>query len=100
MGYAVARAAQEAGAAVTLVSGPVALPTPAGVSRIDVRTADEMFAAVKQAAPASDVFISVAAVADYRVKEPLATQNQESERARSNAQSSLEPGHPRLRRGA
>jgi phosphopantothenoylcysteine decarboxylase / phosphopantothenate---cysteine ligase len=70
MGYAVARAAQEAGAAVTLVSGPVALPTPAGVSRIDVRTADEMFAAVKQAAAASDVFISVAAVADYRVKEP------------------------------
>ena len=70
MGYAVARAAQEAGAAVTLVSGPVALPTPAGVSRIDVRTAEEMFAAVKQAAVASDVFISVAAVADYRVKEP------------------------------
>jgi phosphopantothenoylcysteine decarboxylase/phosphopantothenate--cysteine ligase len=72
MGYAVARAAQEAGAAVTLVSGPVALPTPAGVSRIDVRTAEEMFAAVKQAAAASDVFISVAAVADYRVKEPSA----------------------------
>src|SRR5216110_1600871 len=70
MGYAVARAAQEAGAAVTLVSGPVALPTPVGVSRIDVRTAEEMFAAVKQAAAASDVFISVAAVADYRVKEP------------------------------
>ena len=70
MGYAVARAAQEAGAAVTLVSGPVALPTPAGVARIDVRTAEEMFAAVKRAAAASDVFISVAAVADYRVKEP------------------------------
>ncbi|HET7364826.1 MAG TPA: bifunctional phosphopantothenoylcysteine decarboxylase/phosphopantothenate--cysteine ligase CoaBC [Burkholderiales bacterium] len=70
MGYAVARAAQEAGALVTLVSGPVALPTPAGVSRIDVRTADEMFAAVKKAAPASDVFISVAAVADYKVKNP------------------------------
>ena len=68
MGYAVARAAQEAGAAVTLVSGPVALPTPAGVSRIDVRTADEMFAAVKHAVAASDVFISVAAVADYKVK--------------------------------
>ncbi|HYL24142.1 MAG TPA: bifunctional phosphopantothenoylcysteine decarboxylase/phosphopantothenate--cysteine ligase CoaBC [Burkholderiales bacterium] len=70
MGYAVARAAQEAGAQVTLISGPVTLPTPAGVSRIDVRTADEMFAAVKQAAPASDVFISVAAVADYKVKNP------------------------------
>jgi len=70
MGYAVARAAHEAGAQVTLISGPVALPTPAGVSRIDVRTADEMFSAVKKAAPASDVFISVAAVADYKVKEP------------------------------
>ncbi|TMG81237.1 MAG: bifunctional phosphopantothenoylcysteine decarboxylase/phosphopantothenate--cysteine ligase CoaBC, partial [Betaproteobacteria bacterium] len=72
MGYAVARAAREAGARVTLVSGPVALPTPAGVSRIDVRTADEMFAAVKEAAAASDVFISVAAVADYKVKNPSA----------------------------
>ena len=70
MGYAVARAAQEAGAQVTLISGPVTLPTPAGVSRIDVRTADEMFAAVKKAAPASDVFIAVAAVADYKVKHP------------------------------
>lgn len=70
MGYAVAQAAQEAGASVTLVSGPVALPTPAGVSRIDVRTAEEMFAAVKAAAGKSDVFISVAAVADYRAKDP------------------------------
>jgi phosphopantothenoylcysteine decarboxylase / phosphopantothenate---cysteine ligase len=68
MGYAVARAAAEAGAAVTLVSGPVGLATPAGVSRINVRTAQEMFDAVKSAAPASDVFVSVAAVADYRVK--------------------------------
>jgi phosphopantothenoylcysteine decarboxylase/phosphopantothenate--cysteine ligase len=70
MGYAVARAAQEAGAEVTLVSGPVTLATPHGVARIDVRTADEMFEAVKQAAPRSDVFISVAAVADYKVKNP------------------------------
>jgi phosphopantothenoylcysteine decarboxylase/phosphopantothenate--cysteine ligase len=69
MGYAVARAAHEAGAEVTLVSGPVALATPPGVSRVDVRTAEEMFAAVKKAAPRSDVFISVAAVADYRPKE-------------------------------
>jgi phosphopantothenoylcysteine decarboxylase/phosphopantothenate--cysteine ligase len=69
MGYAVARAAQEAGAKVTLISGPVALATPQGVERLDVRTADEMFAAVKKAAPKSDVFISVAAVADYRPKE-------------------------------
>jgi phosphopantothenoylcysteine decarboxylase / phosphopantothenate---cysteine ligase len=70
MGYAVARAALEAGAQVTLVSGPVTLATPAGVARIDVRTAEQMFQAVKQAAPQSDVFISVAAVADYRAKAP------------------------------
>ena len=70
MGYAVARAAQEAGAEVTLVSGPVSLATPAGVARIDVRTAQEMFEAVKKRAPSSDVFISVAAVADYKVKNP------------------------------
>lgn len=68
MGYAVARAAREAGARVTLVSGPVSLATPAGVERIDVRSAEQMLEAVKQAAPSSDVFIAVAAVADYRVK--------------------------------
>jgi phosphopantothenoylcysteine decarboxylase/phosphopantothenate--cysteine ligase len=70
MGYAVARAAREAGAEVTLISGPVSLPTPAGVARIDVRTAREMFDAVKKDAKSADVFISVAAVADYRVKNP------------------------------
>jgi phosphopantothenoylcysteine decarboxylase/phosphopantothenate--cysteine ligase len=68
MGYAVARAAKEAGAEVTLISGPVALATPPGVARIDVRTAEEMFEAVRKAVKGSDVFISVAAVADYRVK--------------------------------
>ncbi|HUQ26680.1 MAG TPA: bifunctional phosphopantothenoylcysteine decarboxylase/phosphopantothenate--cysteine ligase CoaBC [Burkholderiales bacterium] len=72
MGYAVARAAREAGAEVTLISGPVSLPTPAGVSRVDVRTAREMFDAVKKDAKGADVFISVAAVADYRVKNPSA----------------------------
>jgi phosphopantothenoylcysteine decarboxylase/phosphopantothenate--cysteine ligase len=70
MGYAVARAAREAGAEVTLISGPVSLPTPAGVSRVDVRTAREMFDAVKKDAESADVFISVAAVADYRVRNP------------------------------
>jgi phosphopantothenoylcysteine decarboxylase / phosphopantothenate---cysteine ligase len=68
MGYAVARAAREAGAEVTLVSGPVSLATPSGVKRIDVRTAEEMFEAVKRQVAACDVFVSVAAVADYRVK--------------------------------
>ena len=72
MGFAVARAAQEAGAYVTLVSGPVSLATPAGVARVNVRTAQEMFEAVKKGVPACDVFISVAAVSDYRVKNPAA----------------------------
>jgi phosphopantothenoylcysteine decarboxylase/phosphopantothenate--cysteine ligase len=71
MGYAVARAAREAGAAVTLISGPVALETPAGVERVDVRSADDMFDAVKREVRGSDVFISVAAVADWKVKAPF-----------------------------
>jgi phosphopantothenoylcysteine decarboxylase/phosphopantothenate--cysteine ligase len=70
MGYAVARAAREAGAEVTLVSGPVALAAPAGVSRVDVRTSLEMFEAVRKSMQSCDIFISVAAVADYRVKNP------------------------------
>ena len=70
MGYAVARAAAEAGAKVTLVSGPVSLETPPGVARVDVGTAEQMFEAVKRGAKACDVFISVAAVSDYRVKSP------------------------------
>ena len=57
---------------VTLISGPVALPTPVGVTRVDVRTARDMFEAVKRDAQDADIFISVAAVADYRVKNPAA----------------------------
>ena len=72
MGYAVAHAAREAGAEVTLISGPVSLATPPGVARVDVRTAREMFEAVKKDVKSADVFISVAAVADYRVKNPSA----------------------------
>ncbi len=68
MGYAVARAAHEAGAKVTLISGPTALATPAGVSRIDVKSAQQMFDAVKKATTGTDVFVSVAAVSDYRVE--------------------------------
>jgi phosphopantothenoylcysteine decarboxylase/phosphopantothenate--cysteine ligase len=67
MGFAVARAAREAGAEVTLIAGPVSLPTPSGVTRLDVRTAEEMFASVKAAARECDVFVAVAAVSDYRV---------------------------------
>jgi phosphopantothenoylcysteine decarboxylase/phosphopantothenate--cysteine ligase len=70
MGFAVARAAREAGAEVTLVSGPVVLSTPQGVARVDVRTARQMFEAVRERARACDVFIAVAAVADYRVRHP------------------------------
>jgi phosphopantothenoylcysteine decarboxylase/phosphopantothenate--cysteine ligase len=70
MGYAVAQAAREAGAQVTLISGPVSLPTPAGVARVDVRTAQEMFDAVKKDAANADIFVSAAAVADYRVRNP------------------------------
>ncbi len=69
MGYAVARAAQQAGASVTLVSGPVSFSTPQGVDRINVRSALDMRAEVMSRAADSDVFIGVAAVADYRVLE-------------------------------
>ncbi len=71
MGYAVARAAREAGARVTLVSGPVALETPAGVEGVSVRSARQMFDAVKSSVKGSDIFISVAAVADWRMKKPF-----------------------------
>jgi len=64
-GFAIAAAAAQAGAKVTLVAGPVSLPTPRGVDRIDVETAREMLAAVEGALPA-DVAIMVAAVADWR----------------------------------
>ncbi len=64
-GFAIAEAAAKAGAQVTLVTGPVALATPAGVTRVDVETAREMLAAVEQALPA-DIAFMVAAVADWR----------------------------------
>jgi phosphopantothenoylcysteine decarboxylase / phosphopantothenate---cysteine ligase len=66
MGFAVARAAVESGALVHLVAGPVHLPTPAGVARSDVRSARDMRAAVMREIPQSDIFISAAAVGDYR----------------------------------
>lgn len=67
MGYAIARAAREAGADVTLVSGPTALPTPHGVRRIDVQSARQMHEAVMAAVGGQHIFIGVAAVADWRV---------------------------------
>ncbi|HEY3858889.1 MAG TPA: bifunctional phosphopantothenoylcysteine decarboxylase/phosphopantothenate--cysteine ligase CoaBC [Gammaproteobacteria bacterium] len=68
MGYAMARAAAEAGASVTLVSGPVHLITPRDVIRVDVETAAEMRAAVMKRVKQADVFIAAAAVADYAPK--------------------------------
>ncbi len=66
MAYGLARACVQAGAEVVLVSGPVALPVPMGARRVSVRSALEMREAVLAALPGSDVFIGVAAVADYR----------------------------------
>ena len=80
MGYAVAQAAAEAGAEVCLISGPTALPTPAGLRRVDVQTAQQMHAAVMHEVAGSDVFISVAAVADYRVASPSDQKIKKSER--------------------
>ena len=71
-GFAIAAAAAQAGARVTLVAGPVSLPTPGGVARIDVETAQQMAAAVENALPA-DVAILVAAVADWRVTAAVST---------------------------
>jgi phosphopantothenoylcysteine decarboxylase/phosphopantothenate--cysteine ligase len=70
MGYALAQAAQEVGAQVTLISGPVHLEPPARVTCINVVTAQEMQAAVLAAVNDADIFISVAGVADYRCKTP------------------------------
>src|SRR4051812_42232647 len=66
MGFAIARAAREAGAQVILVAGPVSLATPRGVTRIDVRSARDMLVATQPAAESADVFIATAAVADWR----------------------------------
>lgn len=66
MGFAVATAAREAGAEVVLVTGPVTLPTPAAVRRIDVETAEEMYRAVHDEIAGADIFIGCAAVSDYR----------------------------------
>ena len=66
MGYALAHAAQQAGARVVLVSGPVALTPPAGVKRVAVETAEEMFESVHEQIGGADLFIGCAAISDYR----------------------------------
>jgi phosphopantothenoylcysteine decarboxylase/phosphopantothenate--cysteine ligase len=88
MGFAVARAAAEAGADVTLVAGPTSLATPAGVDRIDVVSAAEMADAVLARVGRQDVFVSVAAVADYR---PARSSEQKVKKTGAPMSIALEP---------
>jgi phosphopantothenoylcysteine decarboxylase/phosphopantothenate--cysteine ligase len=94
MGFALAEAAVEAGARVTLITGPVHLPTPDRVTRIDVVSARDMLAACEAAIPC-DVFIASAAVADYR-PEVVAAKAQERpyKRRRPAPANGAQPGHP------
>jgi phosphopantothenoylcysteine decarboxylase/phosphopantothenate--cysteine ligase len=71
MGFALAAEAARRGARTLLVAGPVALPTPSGVTRIDVTTAREMERAVREHAPAADLVVMAAAVADFRPRRPV-----------------------------
>jgi phosphopantothenoylcysteine decarboxylase/phosphopantothenate--cysteine ligase len=87
MGFAVAHAAHEAGAEVVLVSGPVALPTPPGVRRIEVESAADMLAAVLDEVDRTDIFISTAAVADYR---PTHTHAQKIKKTSEHIELSME----------
>jgi phosphopantothenoylcysteine decarboxylase / phosphopantothenate---cysteine ligase len=88
MGYAVAQAALELGAEVTLVSGPTTLAKPHGAQVVDVTSALEMFDAVKQHVSNADIFISVAAVADYR---PAQTSAQKIKKSDGNLMLELTP---------
>jgi phosphopantothenoylcysteine decarboxylase/phosphopantothenate--cysteine ligase len=95
MGFAIARAAREAGAEVTLVAGPVHLPTPRGVQRVNVRSAQEMLAATEPRAQSATVFIATAAVADWRP----ATQAEQKIKKDGSGQTPVlgfveNPGHP------
>lgn len=81
MGYAIACAARDAGAEVVLVSGPVALPAPAGVRRVCVESAEQMYEAVHAALPGTDIYIGTAAVADYR---PVAVAPQKIKKTAEN----------------
>jgi phosphopantothenoylcysteine decarboxylase/phosphopantothenate--cysteine ligase len=88
MGFAVAVAAREAGAHVTLVTGPVQLPTPAGVTRISVESAREMYAAVHRHIDKADVFIAAAAVADFQ---PVTVAKQKIKKQGGMVKLDLEP---------
>ena len=78
MGFALAAEAARQGAEVTLVAGPVALSTPAGVHRLDVRSAEQMRAAVLASLPGQDAFIGAAAVADFRPAQVASTKIKKS----------------------
>ena len=71
MGFAVAAAARAAGAQVVMVCGPVSLPTPPGVRRVDVESAADMLEAVERELPGTDIYVSTAAIADYRPAHPV-----------------------------
>src|SRR5277367_2620148 len=88
MGFAIAAAAREAGAHVTLVTGPVHLPTPTGVTRIDVESARDMYAAVHRQVDKADVFIAAAAVADFQ---PVSVAKQKIKKQGGSVKLELEP---------
>jgi phosphopantothenoylcysteine decarboxylase/phosphopantothenate--cysteine ligase len=88
MGFAVAAAAREAGAHVTLITGPVQLATPAGTTRINVESAREMYAAVHRHVADSDVFIAAAAVADFQ---PVTVAKQKIKKLGTSITLDLEP---------
>jgi phosphopantothenoylcysteine decarboxylase / phosphopantothenate---cysteine ligase len=88
MGFAVAAAAREAGAHVTLVTGPVQLPTPAGITRINVESARDMYAAVHRQVAKADVFIAAAAVADFQ---PVTVAKQKIKKKGGGVKIDLEP---------
>jgi phosphopantothenoylcysteine decarboxylase / phosphopantothenate---cysteine ligase len=88
MGFAVAEAAREAGAHVTLVAGPVNLPTPPGITRLDVESARDMHAAVHRHVTKADIFIAAAAVADYQ---PVTISKQKIKKQGVAVQLDLEP---------
>jgi phosphopantothenoylcysteine decarboxylase/phosphopantothenate--cysteine ligase len=83
MGYAIAEAAIQQGASVTLVSGPVSLAPPAGVKLIPVESAQQMFDAVMRQVPEADVFVACAAVSDYRVDQAAQQKIKKSDAAMS-----------------
>ena len=88
MGFAVAEAAREAGAHVTVVAGPVQLPTPAGVTRINVESARDMYAAVHRQVGDTDIFIAAAAVADFQ---PVSVAKQKIKKQGGSVSLELEP---------